>query len=292
MKPAAFEYVRAESAEHAVAELARWDGDATVLAGGQSLLPLLNMRLAVPGALVDIGRIPGFGRVAVGDGGTIEIGAAATQAAVEDDVEVAARVPLLRAALGHVAHREIRNAGTVCGSLAHADPSAELPAVAVTLDAEFVVRGADGTRTVPADAFFTSFFTTCLEEDELLEQVRIRPPSGRWFGAFEEIAVRRGDFAVVGLAAMFEMTDDGLGQVRLTACGAGPVPQRLRAAEVVLTGSDGGPEALREAADAARGELDPPNDLHGSADYRRAQVAVLLGRALDASGGDRTRTEV
>lgn len=279
MKPATFEYVLAESAEHAASVLADWDAEASILAGGQSLVPLMAMRLAVPGTLVDITRVPELQRITVDEAG-VRIGAAVTQAAVEDDDQVAGAVPLLRAAIRNIAHREIRNAGTVCGSLAHADPSAELPAVALALDAVAEVRSADGVRDVPADELFESVFSTTLEEGELIEAIRIpRQPPGTG-AAFVEVAARSGDFALVGIGATVQRSRDEVVACRLSACGVGSAPHRLAEVEHLVVGETLTEPLLEEAGRLAASLVDPADDLHGSADYRKAQVDHLVRRAL------------
>lgn len=198
MKPAPFTYAGARSVEHAL-ELLGGSQDARVLAGGQSLLPLLNLRLAAPELLIDIGRIPELQTIAVGDGG-LTIGAGVIQADAAADQRVQGGWPMLTAAIGHIGHPQIRNRGTVCGSLAHNDPLAELPAVAVALDATLIVRSAAGERNVPAADMFLGPFMTALEPDDLLVAVRFPPPSGTGGWSFREFATRDGDFATAGVA--------------------------------------------------------------------------------------------
>ncbi len=282
MKPAPFDYVAPGSVAEVLALLADPDRDVKVLAGGQSLVPMLNMRLARPEVLVDITRVPGLDRLDIDDAGALHIGAAVRQAGVAADPAVRAGWPLLAAAIGHIGHPQIRHRGTVCGSLAHHDPAGELPTAALALDASFVIQGPAGTRTVAAADFFIATFQTALEADELLIEVVLppQPPHRGW--AFEELTRRHGDFATVGVAVLLDREPapvDGLAAARVVFCGAGPVPVRLRPAESALHGTDGGPAAVAAAARAALAGLDPAGDIHATARYRRETAAHLLTRA-------------
>jgi carbon-monoxide dehydrogenase medium subunit len=279
VKPGPLAYHRAESADEAVALLGELGEDAKILAGGQSLVPLMNLRLAAPAHLIDITRAPELGAIRR-VGGMIEIGAAVRQRDAGDDPELMVGCPLLAAVLPHVAHQEIRNAGTICGSVAHADPAAEIPAVAVALGAEMTVRGSDGERIVPASEFFHSHFETALAPDELLVSLRL-PVAGPGSGAgFHELARRAGDYAIAGAAAMVELADGVITRAGVACLAVGTVPVRAIAAESMLVGSEPGDDTVAAAARAAAGELDPPDDLHGTAAFRRHAAEALLRRAI------------
>jgi aerobic carbon-monoxide dehydrogenase medium subunit len=282
VKPARFDYHAPASVDEAIALLARYGGDAKVLAGGQSLMPMLNFRLARPAALVDVNRIPALAYIREEDG-TIAFGAMTRQRTIEFSPVVAARLPLLREATRWVGHLPIRSRGTIGGSIAHADPSAEYPAVLTALGGEVVVQGPKGRRRLaPADLFET-YLTTTLAADELLVEVRLPAMPAGSGHAFEEFARRHGDFAIVGIAAMLVRTGDRCTTARLATAGAGPVPVRLRAAEEILE-RDGLGEAAIEAAAARAAELvTPDSDVHASADYRRHLTRVLTGRAIRRS---------
>ncbi|SFO35826.1 FAD binding domain-containing protein [Amycolatopsis rubida] len=283
MKPSPFDYAAPATVAEAVALLGDAEHEAKVLAGGQSLVPMLSMRLARPDVLVDITRIPGLGRCVSGDAGELRIGAAVRQAAVAADPAVRAGWPLLAAAIDRIGHPQIRHRGTVCGSLAHHDPAAELPAAAVALDARFVLAGPSGTRTVPAAEFFVATFQTALAEDELLTEVVFpAQPAGRGW-AFDELARRHGDFATVGVCVLLDRIGDAAAAARVVFCGAGPVPVRLPAAEAALTGATLDADTLAEAARVVRAELEPPGDVHASAEYRREAAAHLLTRTVTAA---------
>ena len=279
MKPPKFDYHAPASVDEAVALLQRYGGDAKVLAGGQSLMPMLNFRLARPAALVDVNRIAALAYIREDDG-TVAFGAMTRQRTIEFSPVVAARLPLLREATRWVGHLPIRSRGTIGGSIAHADPSAEYPAVLTALDGEVVVQGPRGRRTVKAGGLFETYLTTTLAADELVVEVRLPAmPAGAGY-AFEEFARRHGDFALVGIAAMIVRAGGRCTAARLATAGAGPVPVRLRAAEEILE-RDGLGEAAIEAAAARAAELvQPDSDVHASADYRRHLTRVLTGRAI------------
>jgi aerobic carbon-monoxide dehydrogenase medium subunit len=287
MKPARFEYHRAEGVEHAIELLARYGGDAKVLAGGQSLVPLLNFRLARPAALVDVNRIAALAYIREDDG-TVAFGAMTRQRTIEFSPVVAARLPLLREATRWVGHLPIRSRGTIGGSIAHADPSAEYPAVLTALDGEVIVQGPRGRRTVKPGHLFETYLTTSLAPDELLVEVRLpaMPPGAGY--AFEEFARRHGDFAIVGIAAMVARASDRRVTARLASAGAGPVPVRLRAAEEILERDGLGDAALEAAAARAAELVAPDSDIHASADYRRHLTRVLTLRALKRAVGGAT----
>jgi carbon-monoxide dehydrogenase medium subunit len=275
MKAAAFDYVRAGSVDDAVSALAA-DG-AQVLAGGQSLVPLLNMRIARPSLLVDVNGLDDLAYVRR-DGERVEIGALTRQRAVETSDVVRRDVPLLAQALRHVGHVATRNRGTLGGSLAHADPAAELPAVAVALDAELVVRGPRGERTVAATDFFRSPFRTVLVPGELL--VAVRFPVLRAACAIEELSRRSKDLALVAVFVALEREDGRCSRARIAVAGGGPTPIRARAAEELLRGQPLTGDVIASAAQEIAAATDPPSDLHAPAAYRREIAAVLGRRAL------------
>lgn len=280
MKPAPLHYVRATDLAHAVAVLTEHGGDAKLLAGGQSLIPLLAMRLAQPTALIDLAHVDGLAGI-TDTGDHLEIGAMTRTRDVETSALVGATVPLLPAALRHSGHVTIRNRGTIGGSTAHADPAAELPAVLLALDAEMVATGPGGRRTIPAAEFFHGFLTTALEPDEVLTAVRVPLQEPGTGVAVQEFARRNGDFAIVAVFATVRL--DGAGRVadaRIAVAGADQVPVRARAAEGLLAGQVPTLEAIRAAAAAVADATNPTDDIHAPAAYRRRLAAVLTRRCL------------
>ncbi len=283
MKPAPFRYLAVESAAEAAAVLGQYGYEAKLLAGGQSLVPLLNFRLARPAVLVDISRIQDCREIQI-EGESLILGGLTRQREVELSALVREQCPLLSEAAPYIGHVAIRNRGTVGGSLAHADPAAELPALAVALEAEFVLQSQSGTRTVPAAEFFVSVLTTALQPGELLSQVRIPLSSTRSGHAFLEVARRHGDFALVGVVCLLTPAADRpeqIGSARLVLMGVGDVPVRVGAAETVLTGQIASREAFQEAAAAVLDEIEPAADLQASATYRRHLSGVLTYQALE-----------
>ncbi len=281
MKPAVFDYCAPATLAEAIDLLSA--ADATVIAGGQSLMPLLAFRLAAPSILVDLRRVPGLDTIAIDDFG-VRLGAKVRWRDIEDDDRLGSTHPLLRAAVAHVAHYAIRNRGTVGGSLAHADPAAELPGVAVACDARIVLVGKRGERVVAAADFFTGPLSTLRELNEIITELHLPawPAGRRW--AFREFAQRHGDFALAGVALWYD--DDDRLRVRdahVAVIGACDRPHRLPAVEVLLNGAVIGDELIREAAALAAQAVDPPEDLHADAAYRRALVATLVERALRAA---------
>ena len=274
MKPPPFEYSAPATLEEAVALLAA-DPGARPIAGGQSLMPVLNFRLAAPSMLVDLRRVPGLDRIAIGVDG-ICLGAKVRWRDIEDDLRLETEHPLLRAAVAHVAHYQIRNRGTVGGSLAHADPAAELPGIAVTCDAAIAVTGAGRERTIPAPEFFTGALTTTLRGDEIVTELRLPPwPASRRWG-FEEFSRRQGDFALAGIALFYdEDAQGGPANTHIGVIGACSRPHRLPAAEAAIDGKRIDDQTIAKAVRAARAAVDPPQDLHAPADYRRALVGTL-----------------
>ncbi len=290
MKPVPFDHVAARSVDEAIALLAEHGDDATVIAGGQSLVPLLALRLTRPALLVDVSRIPELSGVAVSSG-SVQVGAATTQTRLIRSSEAAEACPLLAQAVRHIGHAAIRNLGTVGGSLAHADPAAELPAAAVALDAIMQLRSVRGERAVPAAEFFTSFLTTAREPDELLVGVTFPSATSGTGTSFVEFSRRHGDFALVGVACSLRF--GGAGEVtegRMAFSGVGTTPVRARATEAALTGRPLSAEVLADATEALAKEIDPPADLHGTAAYRRHLAGTLLGRALTAASAAARRT--
>ena len=283
MKPPPFDYARAESVDEAVALLARHEGGAKLLAGGQSLVPMLNFRLVHPSLLVDVNRIPGLAGIEAGNG-VLRIGALARHRQLEVSAAVAERFPVLRAAVRHVAHLAIRNRGTLGGSLAHADPAAELPMMALLLDATMEVSAPAGSRRIPAREFFRSALTTALGDAEMLVRIELPfLPTGTGWG-FEEVARRAGDFALTAAAATLTLAGGKITEARLAVMGAHDTPLRIAAADALLAGEPPDGEVVEAAARAARDAVEPADDLHASADFRRHLVEVLARRALEAAG--------
>ena len=281
MKPAPFEYLAPDSLDAALDLLARSGGEAKLLAGGQSLIPVMNFRLAQPSLLVDLNRLRGLDYLRE-DAGGLRIGAMTRQRRLERDPLVARLAPLLSEAVPFIAHPQIRNRGTVGGSLAHADPAAELPAVAVALDARFRLQRSGGERWVEARDFFAGLFTTVLEPDEMLVEVALPPPPQNTGWAFLEVARRHGDYAQVGIAARVSLDEAGrCREARLVYLSVGDGPVDAREAARMLAGSDLSDGAIATAADkASRDEMDPTGDIHASADFKRHLARVLTGRAL------------
>jgi len=280
MKPPKFDYASPQTLEEALALLAQGQGEARPLAGGQSLMPVLAFRLAAPALLVDLRRVPGLDRIDIGAGG-VRLGARVRWRDIERDARLATAAPLLAEAIGHVAHYQIRNRGTVGGSLAHADPAAELPGIAVACEATLEVASVRGQRRVPAGEFFVGALSTVLEPDELITALVLPPWPATRHAAFEELSRRRGDFAMAGVAVSFEL--DARQQVtapRIAAIGAADRPLRLRGAEAALDGRALDSASIAAASVAAAAEVDPADDLHASAAYRRNLVGVLVERAL------------
>jgi len=283
VKPAPFEHLATRSAEEAIAALGRGGADAKVLAGGQSLVPMLNLRLARPALLVDINPARELDYVREVDG-AVSVGATARQRAVER--WASASLPLLAEALRWVGHAPIRNRGTAVGSIVHGDPASELPAVLLCLDGVVVAAGARGRREIAARDLYLGPLYTALEADELAVEARLPlPPPGAGWG-FAEVARRHGDFALAGAAALLAL--DAAGRVslaRLALFGVGPTPVRAPEAETVLAGHSPDPARVREAARAGAAPLQPDGDIHASADYRRRVAAVLAERVLTAAAG-------
>ncbi|MDQ1500963.1 MAG: aerobic carbon-monoxide dehydrogenase medium subunit, partial [Actinomycetota bacterium] len=288
MKMPAFCYHRPTTVEEAVGLLAQYGSDAKVLAGGQSLVPLLALRLSHPEHLVDIGRIDGLSALD-NDPAGFTVGAAVRHADVELSPVTGRAAPLVAAAMPYIGHRAIRNRGTVCGSLAHADPAAELPAVALATDAELVVRSAAGERAIPAADFFLGYLTSALDETELLTAVRFPPWPTSTGGSVAEVSRRHGDYALVGLAAVVGVGDGGrIERAALSFFGAGATPVRVTEAEQVLVGEHPDPALFAEAADVVAKAIEPPGDNHATAAYRAHVAGVLTRRCLAEAAGRAT----
>jgi carbon-monoxide dehydrogenase medium subunit len=269
LKPAPFAYAKARSLEDAIARLAAHNGEAKLLAGGQSLVATLNMRLSSPSLLVDINGIAGLDPISVKNG-MVEIGAMTRHVTLEQSDVIAKHAPLIYLAIPHIAHPAIRNRGTIGGSLAYADPAAELPACLVALEGEVDITGPQGKRTVKAEDFFKGLFETALGPHDVLSAVRFPAASADTRVGFAELARRHGDYAIVGLAAMAKATGKGLGDVRLVYFGVGEMPVRTRQAEAALGGS------IDDAVAAL--DLDPPDDIQASGAVKKHLAAVLLRR--------------
>jgi CO/xanthine dehydrogenase FAD-binding subunit len=282
MKPAAFEYVVAESIESAVAALAQAGGDAKIIAGGQSLVPMLNFRLLRPAILIDINRIPDLAYVRE-DEDAIRIGALTRHHQLETSAVIARHFPVLREAMTHVAHLAIRNRGTIGGSLSHADPAAELPMLATLLDAELRVVSSTGARTVAARDFFQDALSVDLAEDEIVTEVVLPklPPRTGW--GFAEVARRSGDFALAAVAVTLTRRDDAISEARIAMTGVAPTPRCVPQAEALLVGQRVDCAIIKQVVALVRAAAEPQTDLHASADYRRHLVGVLAGRALAAA---------
>ena len=282
MKLPYVEYEAPTTMAEAVDLLAEHQDEASVLAGGQSLIPLMALRLARPAVLIDINGLSELSLVAVEDG-RVTIGAMTREYVAEDSATIGDTLPLLAAALPLIGHEAIRSRGTIGGSLAHADPAAELPAVARALDAEFVVRGRAGERVVPAADWFEGYLATSRRPDEILAEVRF-PAAGPGTGvAFLEVARRHGDFAIVGLAVSLTLADGVISDARLAFAGVSDVPVRAAEAEDLLVGQRPSAELFAEAARVATAALDPPADLNGSPEYRKQIAATLVRRGLQAA---------
>jgi len=282
MIPVAFDYVRPSTVEDAVAALGAGGDEAKFLAGGQSLLPVLRLRLAAPALLVDLGGV-GSLRGARFDSGALVIGAMTTHAEVASSALVRAEAPLVAAAAAHVGDRQVRHLGTLGGSLAHADPAGDLPAVAVALDADMVLAGPSGLRTVAARDFFTDIFTTALGPDEVLVEVRFPRTSG-WTARYEKFHRTLQAWALVGVAAAVRKENGSIAEARVAFTNMGPTPVRASSVEAALVGAaDLG--AVKAAAAHAGEGTSPPTDISGSAEYRRHLAGVLTARAVAAAAG-------
>ena len=282
MKPAPFEYYRPNTIDEALALLAEHGGDAKPLAGGQSLIPAMNFRLAMPAVLVDLNALNELAYIKDGAQG-LQLGGMTRQRAVERSAVIARETPLVSETMPFIAHPAIRNRGTVGGSLAHADPAAELPAVMLALNATFGLRSSKASRSVPAGEFFVGLFSTAIEPGELLAEITIPKAAKRSGFAFQEISRRHGDFALVGVAASVALDDTGkCAHARIALLSVGDRPMLAEHAASALNGQVSSGEAIRAAAEAAAShDIDPSSDIHASARYRRQLASVLTRRVLD-----------
>ncbi len=281
MKPAPFKYYAPASTEEALDHLATYGAEGKILAGGQSLIPTMNFRLAQPSVLIDLNPISALAYIEPHSDGGLRIGAMTRQRAVERGALVVERAPLVQAAMPYIAHPQIRNRGTFGGSMAHADPAAELPAVAMALEARFHLRSRRGERWVAARDFFIDLFTTALEPDELLVEVAFPPTPPRSGWSFQEVARRHGDYALVGVAALVVVDDQGLCEAaRLAFFSVGPGPVVTEQAAALLEGQAPTPEAIEAAAAAVTTDLNPTADIQASVAYRRQLACVLARKAL------------
>jgi carbon-monoxide dehydrogenase medium subunit len=280
MKPAPFEYRAPRSLEEALSHLASEGDEAKILAGGQSLIPVMNFRLAQPAILIDINRVPYLDGIAIDAENNLRLGALVRHITLERDPTVARHAPLLAAAIPSIAHAQIRNRGTLGGSLAHADPAAELPAVMVALGARFKLTRQAGERWVEASDFFSGLFATALEPDEILTEVVVPPTTPGTGVSFVEVARRAGDYALVGLATSVHLDAEGrIDDLRLVFLSVGDGPVAVRAAHEVLSRRPSA-QLVDELCAAIRSEVQPADDIHASADYRRHLAAVLTRRTL------------
>ena len=283
MKPAPFTYFCPETLDEAVRLLDQHGDDGKILAGGQSLMPLMSLRLARPAVIVDLNRVPGLDRIEANGDGSLSIGAMTRQRAIERDAALPERNPLLAAAVPFIGHFQIRNRGTVGGSLVHADPASELPAVSVTLGADFVLASAAGERVVSAEDFYLGYMATACEANEVLTEIRVPAwkPGRLW--AIDEVARRKGDFAMVGVALWADMDGGACADARITLFGVGGRPVRVEKAERHLKGAALDEATLKEVERIVFEELEPDSDIHASALYRKEVGGVLTRRALSAA---------
>ncbi len=281
MKPAPFDYYAPSEIGEALSILAEHGDDAKLLAGGQSLMPMMNMRLATPQVVVDINRMAGLDGVALASDGGLTIGAMTRQRLIERSNDIRQHCPLMADAMPLLGHFQIRNRGTIGGSVVHADPAAELPAVLMALEAELVLRNAEGERVVAADEFFVTFLTTATEPDELLTEIRLPAWSDAWGWNIQEVSRRQGDFALVGSVAMVQVDDaETCRAARLVLFGVGDTPVRVVSAEARMVGQRLDDALLQEVTDIVTEALEPEGDIHASATYRKEVGGVMARRTL------------
>ncbi|NLF64935.1 MAG: xanthine dehydrogenase family protein subunit M [Chloroflexi bacterium] len=293
MKPAPFTYIAPTSLEEALAALDQHGYDAKLLAGGQSLIPVMNFRLAQPAVIVDLNGVSELGHLQRNEAGGLRLGAMVRQRMLELDETIAALAPLLHEAMPHVAHPQIRNRGTLGGSLAHADPAGELPVITVALEARFCLRRLGGERWVSAEDFYQGLFMTALEPEEILVEVAIPPLPAQTGYAFLEVARRHGDYAQAGVAALVTVDGEGVcRQARLVYLNLGEIPRVAYRAAALLIDQPLSPELIAEAANqAAQEEIDPTADIHATVAYKR-HLAEVLGRRALQQAAQRARQPV
>ncbi|MBX9587714.1 MAG: xanthine dehydrogenase family protein subunit M [Hyphomonadaceae bacterium] len=279
MKPPAFDYIAADNLEGALSALSAAGGDGKVLAGGQSLMPMLNFRLARPSVLIDINRVPGLAYVEA-TGSTVKVGALTRHHALEMSPVIKTHLPVVAAAMQHVAHLAIRNRGTIGGSLSHADPAAELPMLTLLLDARIGIHSPRGRRITDAGDFFVTSLVTSLEEDEIVTDIEFPKPARESGWAFEEVARRAGDFALAAVGVTIDARDRKCEQARIGLMGVGETPVRAHEAEALLRGQRLSDTLLDEAVASIRSAIEPNTDLHASSDYRRHLAGVLAKKAI------------
>ncbi|MGY1623716.1 FAD binding domain-containing protein [Geodermatophilus sp. SYSU D00965] len=284
MIPAPFAYARPTTVDEAVQAVAEGGEDVKILAGGQSLIPVMRLRLAAPETVVDLGRV-GEMRGVRDDGDAIVIGAMTTHHDVMTDPLVQQYAPLIAEATETVADRQVRARGTFGGALAHADPAGDLPAVALALDAEFVIAGPNGRRTVPAADFFVDYLTTALEEGELLVEIRVPKLSGQWGMHYEKFNRVAQAWSIVAVAAVVRREDGRIAEARIGLTNMGPTPLRARAVEAALAGAEASADAVAAAARSAAEGTSPSSDLNAQADYRQHLAQVLTRRAVSVAAG-------
>jgi carbon-monoxide dehydrogenase medium subunit len=280
MKPPLFDYACPATLSEAIGLLTKHDGDAKIIAGGQSLMPLLAFRMASPKLLVDLRKLPDLNRIRIDNSG-VHLGSLVRWRDIEDDARLRTAHPLLAAAISHVAHYQIRNRGTVGGSLAHADPAAEMPGIAVTCDAQISVTGKFGSRTILAEKFFLGALTTALKPDEIITEVLLPawPANRRW--GFQEFSRRRGDFALAAAAVFYDADAQGRAtNAHVGVIGVGDRSRRLAAVETAINGQKIDAALIEKAATLTSKSVDPQDDIHGSAAYRRSLAGTMVERAL------------
>ncbi len=281
MKPPVFAYVRAENEQHAVELLSQYGDEGKIISGGQSLVPMLNFRLARPKVLVDISRIAEKNKIEV-TGGRLSVSGVTLQREMELSPLVQERIPVLYEAVRHIGHIQIRNKGTIGGSISHGDPAAELPAVSLVLDAEYELASVAGRRTVPAEEFFITYMMTDIGVDEMLSKISFKLPGDTHGWGFQEMTRRSGDFALAGSIALIEADESGrCARARISLFGVAPTPIRVKEAERLLEGEVYSATLADEAAELAKRSTDPEDDVHVTASYRREMAGVLTRRALE-----------
>lgn len=283
MIPASFDYVAPQTVEEALAALAEAGDEGKILAGGQSLLPILRLRMNTPETIIDLGRIPDL-REVTDDGDAVVIGAMATHDAVRHHPLVTEHARLLSATLAEVADPQVRHRGTVGGALVHADPAGDIGAAALALDAEMVIAGPQGTRTLAAGDFFLGLFESAVGEDELLVRIRVPKHTG-WGGHYEKFVRTAQQWSIVAVAATLRVEGGSIAEARVALTNMGATPLRARSVEEALVGQAPSADAVRRAAATAAEGTDPPSDLNGAADYRQHLAGVLTRRAVLAAAG-------